>query len=504
MTRLPGRILARGHVAYSAAMVTASPTTLLEAALTTWRHTGAPEDAAMFEARARAALAGWTPPATSSPRTFQRAWLHAVKEVVGRCWAIETLTQQLPGDDWAQRAAALAKRVEALVRHGPDPRFRRVLAAVRDWEDTDRNHRLSAACALLRETASPQDATAVPVVARFPPPTRETTALWQAVYADPDDDGSLAVLADALQLAGDPRGEVMALQLAPGGDEPAQAEQLSRLIASCGAAWLGRLTQVTGAASFERGAVRRLELASERKAHHDSWDALIADPALETVADLLPGNVDSDVYARFITSGAMRSLARIEIFDARSLAALAHAVPSVTHVACVLANVDEVIAALPHRHRITSIAIAESAFELLKAASWFRRLTAVTLGVGTRFRRGLARWAQLSPPATLTLVPDIRLPACARRFPWDFGVTLAREGDATVAQVSGEWLLLPIDVLTALPPDVVRIEVDHPSPAMADRIASAIARPAVEVVHRPTPRRAAIFVPTQRDLSGAS
>lgn len=485
-------------------MTAAAPTALLEAALTTWRRTGAPEDAAAFDAHARAALAGWTPPITSSPRTFQRAWLHAVKDVIGRCWAIDTLTQQLPGADWAQCASALAKRVEALARHGPDPRFRRVLAAVRDWEDTDRNHRLSAACALLRETASPSDAAAIPVVTQFPPATRETEALWQAVYRDPDDEGTLAVLADALQLAGDPRGEVMALQLAPGGDEPAQAEQLSRLIASCGAAWLGRLTQVTSAASFERGTLRRLELSSERKAHHDSWEALIADPALATVRDLLPGNVDSDVYARLITSQAMRSLARIEVFDPRSLAALPHAVLSLTHVACVFANVDEVIAALSHRHRITSIAIAESAFELLKAAPWFRRLTAVTLGVGTRFRRGLARWAQLSPPATLTLVPDVRLPACARRFPWDFGVTLVREGGATVAQVSGEWLLLPIDVLTALPPDVVRVEVDHPDPAMAERIQRAIARPAVAVVHRPVPRRAAIFVPTLRDLSDAS
>jgi len=36
------------------------------------------------------------------------------------------------------------------------------------------------------------------------------------------------------------------------------------------------------------------------------------------------------------------------------------------------------------------------------------------------------------------------------------------------------------------------------------RIASAIARPAIDVVHRPIPRRAGIFVPTLRDLSDAS
>ena len=51
-------------------MATAAPTAHLEAALTTWRRTGAPEDAAALEAHARTALAGWTPPVTSSPRTL--------------------------------------------------------------------------------------------------------------------------------------------------------------------------------------------------------------------------------------------------------------------------------------------------------------------------------------------------------------------------------------------------------------------------------------------------
>ena len=489
-------------------MTATVPTALLEATLATWRRTGAPEDAAAFIAQASVALAGWTPPPTSSPRTFQRAWLRAVKDVIGRSWAIENLTAQLPGADLIQRDYALAKRVEVLARHGPDPRFRRALAALRKWEGTGRIHRLSTAYKLLSDASVLNDATSIPMVAHFPRATREISALWQAVYTHPDDEGTLAVLADALQIAGDPRGEVIALQLAAsGGDEPAQAEQMKRLrqlIASCGAAWLGHLTRVTGSASFEGGMVRRLELSSERSAQHEMWDALIADPALATVTDLLPGNVKSDVYARFVTSRAMRSLACIEVFDPKSLAALAQAVPSLTHVACLADNVDELLAALQPRHRITSIAIAESAFDQLAAAPWFRRLTAVTLGVCTRFRRGLAWWTALSPPMTLTLVPDAHLARCTTSFPWDFGVTLVRESGATIAQVSGEWLLLPLDVLTALPPDVVRVEVDHPNLRMVDRIRSAIARPAVDVVHRPVPRRAAIFVPTLRDRSDAS
>jgi len=100
-------------------------------------------------------------------------------------------------------------------------------------------------------------------------------------------------------------------------------------------------------------------------------------------------------------------------------------------------------------------------------------------------------------------VPECRLPACATSFPWDFGVTLSRVGSATVARVTGEWLLLPIYVLGALPADVERVEVDHPAAAMVERVREAVARPSVEIVHRPEPRRAVVFVPTERDVRRA-
>lgn len=475
---------------------------LLEDTLATWRRTGSPEDAAAFDARAEALLVVWTPPASSSERSFHRAWLRAVDDAIGRGWALNTLLEQLPGADPVQRASALAKRLEALARHGPDPRFERAAAGVRGSGIDVSLPRLGAALARLEATAPAKTDASLPVVHAFPAPTADIAALWHAVQANPDDDGPLHVLADALQGVGDPRGELLALQLGTGGDHPARLARLRMLIASCGAAWLGDLAPVTAAASFERGVLRRLQLSRVRHASHPSWSTLAGSPALATVTDLVGTDVDSEVYARFVTSPAMRSLARIDVFDRKSLAALKHAPPSLAHVACFEVPGDvrspllgPAISALRRQTNVTSVAIAEAAFHQLADARWFRRLSAVTLGVGTHIRRGLTHWAALSPSMTLTLVPDARLPACTSSFPWDFGITLAREGRTTTARIGGEWLLLPLDVLTALPPDVARVEVDHPSEVMADRIRSALARPAVEVVHRPVRRLTATFVP---------
>jgi uncharacterized protein (TIGR02996 family) len=500
-------------------MTQAAPGTLLEAALAMWRRSGAPEDAAALDARTRAALTEWSPPPASSARTFHRAWLRAVDDPVGRGWGLATLLEYLPGDDRVQRACALAKRIEALTRHGPDPRFGAAAARVRSSDAATSVARLWSALVRLEAAAAPDPAPPAQVKA-FPPATPEIAALWQAVHARPDDDGALAVLADALQGIGDPRGELLALQLAAGdgGDDAARVERRRVLLASCGAAWLGGLAPITGSASFERGVLRRWQLDHEILASDRRWHGLVEDPGLATVTDLVGTayNRDgySEMYARFVASPAMCSLARIDVHDRRSIDALGHAAPSLRHVAVAASSsyppdpgsslrLGELIDALGARPGVTSIAITESMFDRFAAAPWFPRLSALTLGVGSQMRRGLTRWGALPPGMQLTLVPDARVPPCAWSFPWDFGVTLRREDRGAVARISGEWLLLPLDVLTALPDDVVRVEVDHGDAGMAERIREALARPAVEIVHRPEPRRAVVFVPAERDVRRA-
>lgn len=484
---------------YSAAM--AAPAALLEAELATWRRTRRPEHAAAFEAHARRALAGWTAPPAISPRAFQRAWLTTARDIVGRGWALDTLLQHLPGDDPGQRAHALAKRIEALARHGPDPRFGAVIEKVRDAVPVP-IRRLDTALLQLQAERH-VDPTALRVIRELPPATPEIEGLWRDVHAHPDDDAPLTVLADALQLAGDPRGELIALQLGAVNDEPARAARRRDLIASCGAAWLGRLTQVTGAASFERGVLRRLQLSSELLASDPGWDALIGDPMLATVTELLPGNVSHAVYARFVTGDAMRSLVRVEMRGLCSPDGPSVGLPpAITHVACSALPVDHVTRALAPSNQLRSITIHASDFGELAAAPWFAQLTSVTVGVGGAVRRGFAMWSALPPTMTLTIAPSADPPAIATAFPWDFAITLARGRGATIARVSGEWLLLPVDILGDLPREVVRVEVDHRDGVMLDRIRGAIGRKGVEVVHRPIPRLAAVFTPPRETAHG--
>jgi len=497
-------------------MTKVAPVAFLEAALARWRRSGASEDAAALDARAEAALAGWTPPSADSARMFQRAWLRAVDDPIGRSWALTTLLHHIPSSDPIQRACALAKRIDALARHGPDPRFGAAAAMVRHSDVPTSVQRLWSALMRL-EAAAAVDRAPLPLVTSFPRATPEIAALWQAVQAQPDDDGALVVLADALQGIGDPRGELIALQLAAGdgGDDAARMERRRVLIASCGAAWLGPLAPITGAASFERGVLRRWQLHYDFSASDRRWHALVEDPGLATIADLVTTSLGADgygeVYARFVASPAMRSLARVDVHDRRGIEALGLAPPSLRHVACGFPTghpsdrgnnmlVGPLIDAIGDRPGVTSIAIAESLFDRFAEATWFRRLSSLTLGVGSQIRRGLTRWAALPPGVQLTLVPDARGPACMTRFPWDFGFTRERRGGATVARLSGEWLLLPLDVLTALPHDVARVEVDHADAGMAERIRGALARPEVEVVHRPEPLRAAVFVPAESAL----
>src|SRR5262245_54833755 len=93
-------------------------------------------------------------------------------------------------------------------------------------------------------------------------------ALVREVRARPDDDDVRLVLADALLAHGDPRGELIALQLAATGDDERlshteraarvnRADRIDRLLRDHARDWLGSLTEITYRACFARGFLAR-------------------------------------------------------------------------------------------------------------------------------------------------------------------------------------------------------------------------------------------------------
>ncbi|HEU0031175.1 MAG TPA: hypothetical protein VFQ53_11120 [Kofleriaceae bacterium] len=74
--------------------------------------------------------------------------------------------------------------------------------------------------------------------------------LYAQVYAHPDDDHVRQVLADALISIGDPRGQLILMQLQPAAD---QLREVMGLLQRHGLSWLGRLRDVVVPLAYERG-----------------------------------------------------------------------------------------------------------------------------------------------------------------------------------------------------------------------------------------------------------
>ncbi|MEO8699630.1 MAG: hypothetical protein ABI867_06280 [Kofleriaceae bacterium] len=119
----------------------------------------------------------------------------------------------------------------------------------------------------------------------------DLAALYDEIAANPADLEARAVLADALQLSGDPRGELIALQLADPGD-PRSARRAATLLAAHGDAWTGPLPGIDrGSRRFERGflVAARSDASTERLARS------IDRPEWATVEELITTAEDLDL-----------------------------------------------------------------------------------------------------------------------------------------------------------------------------------------------------------------
>lgn len=147
--------------------------------------------------------------------------------------------------------------------------------------------------------------------------SREREALEAAIDDAPDDSARYAVLSDWLQQQGDPRGELMALQLPPPHDSAARRAREAELLRAP-----GLQPGPAHRASWRWGFVHTLAFELVRSAaweeHRDDWTTALLAPALahpscrflrELVVDASPG----DDTLRFLSAHAPRHLEALSL-----------------------------------------------------------------------------------------------------------------------------------------------------------------------------------------------
>lgn len=175
---------------------------------------------------------------------------------------------------------------------------------------------------------------ALSLLARFEEPlpaaVSESTAatsqddLLTQVLANPDDDALRAVWADALQQAGDPRGELIALQLR-GPEDKTAARAAEKLVTKHWKAWLGPLAPAVVRSSlvFDRGLLDECVTDVRRKAtatavfSHPSWGT-VRSLEFKQFGVLSPAMTRVEVVTG-VPEGGLESLATCSFARLRSL-----------------------------------------------------------------------------------------------------------------------------------------------------------------------------------------
>jgi uncharacterized protein (TIGR02996 family) len=507
----------------------------LDEALALWRETRVASIAEAIDALTETALAGWEPPVPRTNQAFHAAWLAAVADNAERGWAARTILSRLPGSDGDQRSAACCQRLAALAAAPPDPRIGRavveligqqlqilgyasVLDAIIAVLAVHGDDRTAAIAHRRLDTADPTDASVIqralaaqPAAeraatpaelerfadrrARNPAARAQIEALVHEVHAHPDADDARLVLADALLAHGDPRGELIALQLAdPRNDR--QLDRIEQLLREYGKHWLGTVREITFRARFQRGFLARLELNGRWTATERGWAQHVADPTLATVEDLIPGRSVGAIYARFLTSPAMTALRRIEVFDAATLDALRESPANLVHVACptwksgkyVPQLASQVLPACERFPDLRSFAVYIDGASSVMASRLFAQLTSLTIAGG--LAPVLALWPRLPRSMSLTIARSAMLDDCVTtRVAWTGALHLTRDGARVIARASGDWLIGELlDHFAALPSDLQQIEVegagDH-----ASALTEAARRRHIQLILLPLARR---------------
>lgn len=158
--------------------------------------------------------------------------------------------------------------------------------------------------ASLRDRLAPRRETAV----RSGP---DVAALFELIVQNLDDDAPRAVLADRWLEAGDPRGELVTLQLRPS-PTPADHDRIKAIV-WFDRDWLGDLAVVTRSRVYSRGFLDEIALSPPLASTPERWAAATRDPRLGTVRRLRCGAGTELHYRSFLFSPAMRNLEDAEV-----------------------------------------------------------------------------------------------------------------------------------------------------------------------------------------------
>ncbi len=186
----------------------------------------------------------------------------------------------LLGTPWPGAWKDALARVQALASFAPDARIGGAMTRVIDRYTSLAAHALRFAAQRLqqRAAAAPRRMPAAPGAR-----VGELAQLWAAFHARPADLPLRAVLADALQAIGDPRGEYIALELARGPATAAARKRAAQLLAAHVDTWTGGIPGVIrDSLRFDRGFLAAVHCRTNGSALAESLSA----PAWATVEEL--------------------------------------------------------------------------------------------------------------------------------------------------------------------------------------------------------------------------
>lgn len=340
--------------------------TALSLALEAWRDR---RDAAITRAieALSAEATDFVPPKTRTNKDFQKAWLEVLSsgDPIAVPWLAEFLVKRLPRDE---PDPIFIARLKAMRKH-PDPRFAAAIMALvvqgRDlirwcWSDVGKTlavvgdavtREALESIEALRDGGKDDEDSWQRVLDALPATKPVSTAdrkrweavahrddgaavldiegLTTAVHEDPDDRQARAVLADALQETGDPRGEFIALQLLEldGRGTQQSTQRADELLGQHVDAWLGAIHPIVYRGWFRGGFLDKIELEPSRRASKKAWEKHARDPSLATVRELVDGKAPDPITILFLTSAAMRSLESVTIGSNAIAGALEKSLP---------------------------------------------------------------------------------------------------------------------------------------------------------------------------------